>query len=66
MTKINQKSSKENHLVYAAVHQDKESYVKAVAIHHCASIVKLIIFGVIIYFSKSEFIPILTAVAANF
>jgi hypothetical protein len=50
-----------DHLIYAAVHQDKDSYIQAVKIHSVTSITKIILFGLIIYFSKSEFLPVISA-----
>ena len=53
-------TNKRSHLDYAAVHQDKDSYTTAVKIHHISSVVRLAIFGGIIYFSKSDFIPLIS------
>ena len=58
MSKI---SRNHDHLSYAAVHQDKDAYIKAVKIHSLTSLAKVVIFGVIIYFSKSEFLPLISA-----
>jgi len=65
MTVSKNNSPKKCHLMYAAVHQDKESYVAAVKIHYISSVLKLIVFGVIIFTSKSELIPILKSLSAN-
>lgn len=53
--------NKHDHLKYAALHQSETAYIKTVKIHNLTSITQTILIGVIIYFSKSEFIPVILA-----
>tara|TARA_R110000737_G_scaffold353479_1_gene405943 strand:- start:4803 stop:5018 length:216 start_codon:yes stop_codon:yes gene_type:complete len=62
-----------DHLIYAAVHQDKDSYIQALKIHNqgliihsITSIVKVIAIGVIITFSDSDVLPAILALIKNF
>ena len=52
--------STRDHLVYAAIHQTEAAYLTAVKIQNITSIAKIALFGVIIYFSKSELLPVIS------
>ena len=51
---------KRDHLVFAAVHQSESAYKKAVIIENLFSIIRHVIYGVIILSAKSDVLPVVS------
>lgn len=62
---MSKNSIKNCHLIYAAVHQNAESYNRAVLVDSISSIIKTAMIGAILYLSSPESIPILNRLIAN-